>query len=203
MIGIPVGDWPGKCFAVAAAFLREGVASGELRYGTYWGPVDEESMFAGAPLISHGWICQNISDGSGKILDPTRWAITQPCDPAIMVGPGAGEYDAGSQGVLKEIRAAQRAPSWAEGRAEHDLSDLSEAAKRRAKEILRCRREKITTEQLNWLAGAPLDALGERAEEIYRWTSDLGHRVFIPVDHQAIILGQGAAPSAYDYARAE
>ena len=69
--------------------------------------------------------------------------------------------------------------------------------------ILRDHHDIITAAQLNWLANAPADRLGDHAEEIYRWIGKLGHSAFIPVDNQALILGRDADPSAYDYARAE
>jgi len=197
-IDLPVRNWPGNCFAIAANMLREGVVEGAVRYGTYCGPVHPESRFENRPLISHGWIRQE-----SLIVDPTRWTLTQPYDPAILVGTRFDQYDPGGQGLRRKLRAAQSAPSWAEGRAEHDLSALSGSAQRRAKVILESDRQIITTAQLNWLANAPVDRLGDHAEEIYRWIGSLGKSCFIPVDNQALVLGRDADPSAYDYAIAE
>jgi len=90
-----------------------------------------------------------------------------------------------------------------EGRDVHDLSALSGSAFRRAQVILESDRETITTAQLNWLANAPVDRLGDHAEEIYRWIGSLGKSCFIPVDNQALVLGRDADTSAYDYAIAE
>lgn len=197
-IDTPVRTWPGNCFAIAAAMIREGIVEGGVVYGTYCGPVHPESRFENRPIISHGWIRQE-----DRILDPTRWTLTRPYHPVILAGTAFGEYDPGGQALRKKIRAAQSAPKWASIRAEHDLSRLSGSAQRRSKRILRCHRQKITTAQLNWLANAPLEELGDDAEEIYRWIGDLGHSAFIPVDHQAMVLGRDAGPSAYDYARAK
>lgn len=197
-IDLPVRDWPGNCFAVAAAMIREGVLEGAVRYGTYCGPVHPESLFENRPIITHGWVAQDH-----RVVDPTRWTLTQPYHPAILAGTRFEDYDPGGQELRRKIRAAQSAPQWVEGREEHDLSALSGSAQRKSHVILECDRQIITTAQLNWLANAPVDRLGDDAEEIYRWIGELGKSCFIPVDNQALVLGRDADPSAYDYAIAE
>jgi len=109
-IGLPVRDWPGNCFAIAASILQKGVVEGSVRYGTYCGPVHPESRFENRPYISHGWIRRE-----NLIVDPTRWTLTQPYDPAILVGTRFDEYDPGGQDLRRKLRAAQSAPQWERG----------------------------------------------------------------------------------------
>ncbi|MEP3667756.1 MAG: hypothetical protein ABJN42_13610 [Roseibium sp.] len=98
-IGIPLEDWPGNCHGVAEAVLRHAPTEGmRLVRGHFTGHVDRDSVYHRGGLQQHSWL--RLEDG--RILDPTRWAITSPKRPHIYVGVN-DDYDEG--GLASGMRA--------------------------------------------------------------------------------------------------
>jgi len=89
-IDMPVANWPGNCHGVAEAILRRlPVAGMRLVRGHFDGHVSRESIYRGGPQ-QHSWL--ELEDG--RILDPTRWAMTNPRRPRIYLGAN-DHYDEG------------------------------------------------------------------------------------------------------------
>lgn len=199
-ITMSIEDWPGNCFAVVCAILRENIVDGKPRYGHYYGPVSDQSIFADKSVISHAWIVTGRSESGLMVVDPTRWVFTAPKRPRVYVGPDTVEYDEGGQAMRELTRQQTGPPSGQPSREEHELSDLSRRARARAQEICRTERPSLTTRQMHWLANASLNRLGVDAKEIYEFVIEEGHRSFIPIDHKAVIFGidhEEMANSAY------
>jgi hypothetical protein len=90
-IGIPLKDWPGNCHAVATAVLRKvPVAGMRIVRGHYHGYVSSASVYRGS-LQQHSW----LEADDGRILDPTRWAMTSPNHPHIYLGENDAYDEAG------------------------------------------------------------------------------------------------------------
>lgn len=94
MIDIPLDRWPGNCHQVASA-VRDLVPVRGMRLarGHWLGDVSRRSVYHQAPL-QHSWLL--LEDG--RILDPTRWAITSPGWPEIYCGP-CDHYDEGARAL--------------------------------------------------------------------------------------------------------
>lgn len=84
-IGLPVEQWPGKCFQVATAFVNHGIVQGHAVYGHWRGKIDPHAPVfgerAGHRFVHHGWILQD----DGTVVDPTRW-VFENVEPYIFVG---------------------------------------------------------------------------------------------------------------------
>jgi len=90
-IDIPLKDWPGNCHAIATAVLaRVPVAGMRIVRGHYHGYVSSASVYRGT-LLQHSW----LEAEDGRILDPTRWAITSPAHPHIYLGENDAYDEAG------------------------------------------------------------------------------------------------------------
>jgi len=91
-IGIPLADWPGNCHAIACA-VRDLVPVAGMRVarGHWEGSVSRKSVYTGG-LQQHSWLVAP----DGRILDPTRWAITHPGTPFIYLGV-CDHYDEGGR----------------------------------------------------------------------------------------------------------
>ena len=91
-IDIPVRDWPRNCHAVATAVLRRLPTEGmRLVRGHFDGHVDRDSVYGNGGLQQHSWL--RLQDG--RILDPTRWAMTRPAGPFLYVGENDHYDEAG------------------------------------------------------------------------------------------------------------
>jgi len=90
-IGIPLKDWPGNCHAVATAVLRRAPVAGmRIVRGHYSGYVSSASVYRRS-LQQHSW----LEAEDGRILDPTRWAMTSPSHPHIYLGENDAYDEAG------------------------------------------------------------------------------------------------------------
>lgn len=82
-IGIPLEQWPGNCHGIAEAVLRRVPVEGmRLVRGFFNGFISRNSVYKGGGVQQHSWL--ELADG--RILDPTRWAMTNPGKPAIYIG---------------------------------------------------------------------------------------------------------------------
>ena len=92
-IDIPLDDWPGNCHAVACA-VRDLVPVKGMRIarGHWIGRVSRSSVYHQGGIQQHSWLLA----ADGRILDPTRWAITSPKTPFIYLGP-CDHYDEGGR----------------------------------------------------------------------------------------------------------
>ena len=87
----PTDDWRGNCFALAAQAVTHGIVEGRAVYGTWRGPISEDSIFFEhqGEFVIHGWV--NLPDG--RICDPTRW-VFEAVEPYIYIGKN-DHYDEG------------------------------------------------------------------------------------------------------------
>ena len=93
VIDIPLQDWPGNCHAVARATLDLAPVRGmRIARGHWTGRVSRKSVYKNTGMVQHSWLV--LEDG--RILDPTRWAIETPEDPALYVG-WCDAYDEGGR----------------------------------------------------------------------------------------------------------
>lgn len=146
--GLFAGDWHGRCTTLAHHAAK--LVGGHEVYGAYHGPVDACGYWKDRLFQRHGWVLLD----DGRILDPTRWSFEN-VDPYIYVGDAA-DYDEGAQDVRKMFRSA--CPDT-HGR-EIKFSIPHEAAV--AIEMLTgMPLEKITFDQIFWVANTPYDELVE------------------------------------------
>jgi len=90
-IDIPLKEWPGNCHAIAVAILaRVPVAGMRVVRGHYHGHVSKSSVYRGS-LQQHSW----LEAEDGRILDPTRWAMSSPNNPYIHLGENDAYDEAG------------------------------------------------------------------------------------------------------------
>lgn len=101
-IGMRSWEWPGRCFDVARALLRETGLEGRAVYGFWTGPVIPSVVFDGAePRVRHGWVVT----GPGLIIDPTRFVFERVA-PYIYHGPN--DYYADGQAINWQVTAPSR-----------------------------------------------------------------------------------------------
>jgi len=99
-IGIPLDRWPGNCHGIAEAILHRMPTEGmRLVRGHFTGWVSKDSVYSRAGMQQHSWL--RLQDG--RILDPTRWAMTSPDRPHIYLGEN-DEYDEGGIGQAQRMR---------------------------------------------------------------------------------------------------
>jgi hypothetical protein len=97
-INIHSDRWIGHCHFTSSKILQSGIIDGDLIYGTYIGPIHENSIFSTDFRPQHGWI--ELPDGS--ICDPTRW-VFEDVDPYLYISTNNNlEYQ---KGDLKSIRS--------------------------------------------------------------------------------------------------
>jgi hypothetical protein len=117
-IDIPLAEWPGSCHAIACAVRDHAPIEGmRIARGVWRGYVSRSSVYRGGPT-QHSWLV--LADG--RILDPTRWAISSPTRPSIYCGPsdcydeggrvGAARAQAAFRGSLSSLSATK--PSFTE-----------------------------------------------------------------------------------------
>lgn len=184
-IGIPVGNWPGNCYAVACKMLQAKLLKGRAAYGNYLGPVAASSLFFGKPIVRHGW----IEMPKGMVVDPTRW-VFEDTEPRIYVGQSSPDYDEGAN--LLRARFARPAPML-------DPDKQMVAVPVEARELLAGLlgmsdvRAEINTEQAFWLGNLPLQALDANAAPVYAALRQMNLEVFVPVDnYRKIMAPEGA-----------
>lgn len=99
-IDIPLGKWPGNCHGVACA-VRDLVPVEGMRLarGHWLGDVSRRSVYRSGGPVQHSWLLAE----DGRILDPTRWAITSPEKPFIYLGVNDC-YDEGGRVLAARIQ---------------------------------------------------------------------------------------------------
>ncbi|MFX4299874.1 hypothetical protein [Pseudosulfitobacter pseudonitzschiae] len=110
LIDIPLESWPGNCHGIAEAVLRRAPVAGmRLVRGHFEGHVHRESVYRGG-VQQHSWL--ELEDG--RILDPTRWAMTRPNRPFIYLGEN-DDYDEGGLMLRAKGRPAAYASAFLSG----------------------------------------------------------------------------------------
>lgn len=187
----PAKNWKGKCFAMASqAVKKKLVPRGSIAvYGHWTGPVHKSSMFAGKPVIQHGWVL--LPDG--RVCDPTRW-VFEHVTPYIYFGP-ADHYDEG--GNKHRTAIAGPPPRYDEEfRAYHiTKAVLPSKAWKFVERLLRLDEaldegrdiDLVTANQLQWLANRSPQELGEHAPAIYAAMDKIGLAGFVPYDNRKMV----------------
>ena len=173
-IGVPHECWPGRCHEIADMLLKHKVVVGKLRYGHWLGPVHHKSIFAGRPVVPHGWI-----DSSGTIVDPTRW-VFEMAKPYVFVGEN-DFYDVGGN----RFRTAMHSKLPRLQGLKVDLkisSDLKEFM------LGLVRHPYLTNHSLSWIANQSPDTLGVMAKRIYLALKGAGMRCYVPIDNWQLIM---------------
>lgn len=181
-VDLPVGNWPGNCYAVAVGMLDSGILDGfQARhgalfpaYGIYTGLVDGD-----AGTLRHGW----LEGVNGIVIDPTRWTLHQEY-PRIWAG-GIRDYDlAGMR--LRQAFQSPHPPPPTRGEREVEVWDreLVEALERLAGESVRGARRTIRVGILRHAANQPLERLGSAAAPLYALLVEAGLPGLIPMDNR-------------------
>jgi hypothetical protein len=165
-INIPLEDWPGNCHGIAEAILRRlPIAGMRLVRGHYDGWVSKDSVYRGS-IQQHSWL--ELEDG--RILDPTRWAMSNPKKPSIYLGEN-DHYDEASIGMKAKSRPAIAMSMFMQG---HAATGPQAAVLQKLQDLPTWRVEEL------FEAGgltAPSGEIGNRdAERLYDRLSD-------PVEH--------------------
>lgn len=196
-ISTPVDKWPSNCFAISQAIKEAGlVPGGELRYGAYLGPVHEKSVFAGKPVVRHGWI--EVPDAgrdySGYVVDPTRWVFTNTRPEIAVIGANSREfeqYDIGSE--VATGRGAIPAPRDADliGRVGDRARVTQVTWPRCSHEFLKRhfgRTKSLLTGQIHWLAQRSPKQLGSITKPVYETLIKAGFKARIPIDYRHVVF---------------
>lgn len=193
-IGKPSKEWEGNCYAIACAILDAKVWKGTARFGIWNGPISPASRFyRGAGKFGsygnatpHGWI--EAPDKS--IIDPTRW-VFEAAPPYIYFGEN-DHYDLGGNGLKGMLLKGVPCPAF-DGKKQTVLMPDRGKTRDAINTILpkgAAEGNKLTTEQIHWLAIQPPS---ENSKLIYEWLVKKKLGAFIPVDNKQLILG--GAPS--------
>jgi len=183
-----VEQWSGNCYAIAAAMLANGLACGTLRYGHYWGPVDEGSSFYDT-AVTLGWTPHGWIETDKHIIDPTRWVFTLE-DPEIFLGLRSTydeEYDVG--GNQRRMMTLKSPPPFE--RAKYSVKPVVVPKRLRlAVEAvgLRLNRGRLSYNQIFWLANLPPKLFVAKVKEIFLWLEDLDMGALIPIDNRDFVL---------------
>ncbi len=184
LIGIPLDQWPGNCYAVACQMLNQRICRGTPRYGLWTGPVDQKCRIVRwrtSRVCRHGWIEQK-----NRVVDPTRW-VFEAKEPYVYRGP-ADHYDVGAQTLRREKLTP--CPPYRPGDQRPHLLVwmVSPEAHRWMTEELFQRAPGITMPMVFWMANLPVDLLGLHAEPIYRALIRAGLKALIPKDLLELVL---------------
>ncbi len=193
-------DWVARCYEVASAMVEAKLVKGHAVYGHWLGAVDDDSPFAGKPVIHHGWVLGQ----DGLVVDPTRW-VFEAVKPYIFVGyppaaddfdPAAWPYDEGGD----QLRRAMRGPCPVVTPDDEtvELQLTSKAARTSVMDLVgragwvspssrRAVRDgsplKLSKAQLVWLGNAPYDDFQGHAPAVYQAFKRLKRLAIIPMDH--------------------
>lgn len=179
-IGVPVLAWPGRCYEISCLMLASRIVSGSPRYGHWLGPVEPGTLFAGRPIVRHGWIATRCK----QIVDPTRW-VFENAAPYIYYAPDFdGYYDAGGN-VLRDLNVNP----YPKFDAKCGVYPIREGVRTALHYILPKPAKKLCGSQLCWIANLSLNRLGEWAPLIYRWLIELKAGALIPIDNRMLVLG--------------
>jgi hypothetical protein len=192
-IAVPVEDWPGRCFEIASKIVdsfdwQDAVAV----YGHYRGPISRKcTLFHGKPVVHHGWILLK----TGVIVDPTRWvfearapyvAVFRPWQREHLDVFASMEYDEGGE-VFNDMLRGERpefspdAPCVSLVGDEENTATVRAVMGRLLGTLLT--RDRLSVDELRWLAKTPYSKLGDGASVLYPWLVNAGHRALIPIDY--------------------
>jgi hypothetical protein len=186
----PTERWKGNCFGIATeAVKRRLVPKGSVAvYGHWMGAVHPQSMFAGKPIVQHGWVLQP----DGQVCDPTRW-VFEHVAPYIYVGE-ADTYDEG--GNKHRMRAIGGAPPYNRDDTQYEMTKkvLPEASTWTFIEEMLGDSDAepgiVCGRQLMWLANQDPRVLGDHAANVYAVLKRLKLSGFIPYDNQQMVSRQ-------------
>lgn len=195
VIDIPLETWPGNCHGIAEAVLRRAPVAGmRLVRGHFDGYVHRDSVYRGG-LQQHSWL--ELEDG--RILDPTRWAMTRPNKPFIYLGEN-DDYDEGGLMLRAKGRPMSYFSAFLSGQdmtapqkmiltrlASHDIEDV------------RCMfRDGGLPEPGDDLSEVDADRLNDRLtdpvehfltpEPFFRAVKDMGLGALVPIDSMIRVL---------------
>lgn len=204
LVGLPVADWEGNCFAVASKLAS--YFGGVAVYGHWLGEISPKGYWegrAGQAFCNHGWIV--LPNERGKygvncetIVDPTRWSF-EAKKPYIWRGKNDGTYDEGGN----KFRMATRGHEPPEDDGEHDsvLVDLlseesSEESYTHVAQI--CKMGRLTNYSAedpylsrvdaHWLATTDPAVIGWFiVAEVYEALCKAGCRAMIPIDNWKMV----------------
>lgn len=182
-INVPLEEWPGNCHGIAGLILEKMPIEGmRLVRGHFDGPISRESIYRGG-VQQHSWL--RLEDG--RILDPTRWCMTQPNRPFIYLGVNDAYDEAGimlseksraawggSLGAIGQKRPEDRLQERLDTVPEHQRADLSEA--------LGVAPGDLTGFQVLEALSAPVEHL-ESPEAFYRAAEACGLKSLIKADN--------------------
>lgn len=181
-IDLPVGAWPGNCYAIACQMLKAQLVDGRAVYGHYLGFVKPGTMFHGKSIVRHGW----IETSDGRLVDPTRWVFEGVVPYIYVAALPNPEYDEG--GNIFMLKNQRPTP-------EHDPEKASLEIPNDAREListLLCRdqvQNRLMVSEAFWLGNLSLIALKERAAPLYAALVAMGQEEVIPIDNRRKILG--------------
>ncbi len=186
----PPSGWVGVCYGISCQMVESGIVSGHAVYGHWTGPVAKGTMFAGRPIVRHGWVI--LPDR--RVFDPTRW-VFEDTQPYIYIGK-ADHYDEGGN-RLREVLLGPP-PEWDPDEKQFritawimdsDAWNFIEFTLKVETQLDETSPEVglLTQSQLIWLANLPPVSLGEHAPEIYVAIKNLGRRALIPIDNLRMV----------------
>ncbi|WP_150126644.1 hypothetical protein [Burkholderia cenocepacia] len=191
-IGVPVAEWPGRCFEIASKIIEAFEWEDAYAvYGHYRGQISARcALFRGKPVVHHGWILLE----SGVIVDPTRWvfeaqtpyiAVFKPWESAHRNVFLETEYDEGGEIFNEQLRGPR--PAFDASSKTYGLAAGAVDAESLRGVIGRLfgmlfTRETVSLDEARWLAKTPYSTLGSGAEVLYPWLSSVGLRALIPID---------------------
>lgn len=186
-IGIPLGEWPGNCYAIACALVRCGAVEGRAVYGHYLGPVAPGTMFDGKPIIQHGW----VETADGRIVDPTRW-VFEDVAPYLFEADACAATDYDEGGNVFRGACLGQPPAHDPGGRVVPIEDPE--AKVLVSGLLGREgiQEALCTAELHWLGNQLPHALGNRASALYAFLARVGERGWIPIDNWRKVMERAA-----------
>lgn len=209
-IGIPVDQWSGNCYAIACAILRARLVKGRPAYGHWTGPVHPQSPFrrgGNVPFQRHGWIVLEErgphAQRPGAVMDPTRW-VFEHVAPYIYVGAPAEDTDCVDCGYTEDEHDDDDTPTcgifvrpdwpYDEGgdrfrmSVQRPLPQRKDGDKVQRLDLPRKLKQRLglpqrlTVEQMAWLANLPYSVMGRDAWAICQALAAAGHKAYIPID---------------------
>ncbi len=186
-IGIPVLDWPGRCFEIAHKMVAHGLVEGTAVYGHWTGDVCPEAPVFGPrhyhPFQQHGWIA--LDDGKGTVVDPTRWVFENTA-PYVFVGAPEDEswpYDEG--GNKFRLRFMPTCPLYGEGPP--FIVEVPNSILKGVCEAHIGHKQPWSPVQVVWLCNLPPEMFMGMAREFYEAIEKTGFSSFIPLDNLLMV----------------
>ena len=187
--------WPGRCYELACALVKEKIVPGRAAYGHWYGKVVKGTCFnPKQPFQRHGWVVVDDKLPGGVIIvDPTRW-VFEGKKPYVYIGFADENYDEG--GNRYRMARLGGPPPW-DGDEVHFYFDGSGDAWTHIEGLLdlsqyiedeRYSPGYLTRDQIKWLANLAPQILGEHAREVFAWISKQDFKCFIPLDNWWMVM---------------